>query len=83
MLSKVMEVFWLQMVIRMWCTSGISESFEKKKRWFSISISRDCRFIGNSVQTVGRQASVVVVISIKERNSREQYAIFFSECLFS
>lgn len=30
MLSKVMEVFWLQMVIRMWCTSGISESFEKK-----------------------------------------------------
>ena len=30
MLSKVMEVFWLQMVIRMWRTSGISESFEKK-----------------------------------------------------
>lgn len=40
MLSKVMEVFWLQMVIRMWCTSGISESFEKKKKDGSLFLSR-------------------------------------------
>lgn len=40
MLSKVMEVFWLQMVIRMWRTSGISESFEKKKKDGSLFLSR-------------------------------------------
>ena len=40
MLSKVMEVFWLQMVIRMWRTSGISESFEKKIQMVLLFLSR-------------------------------------------